>query len=161
LGPGREPSCVSTRQRPDWKRRRTWSSAFTPAVCRHVLVNCPLPHTFSILCGNCEAVLGLMATCFHSLQFPRALAELPAEVGLQRHARAASDAWHVLRSQVHPYTFRNEAQYIAYDFNVSARAEYELFYREMGIDGAFTVRAACLPRVCLSATYTCGQWAGS
>jgi hypothetical protein len=45
---------------------------------------------------------------------------------------------------VHPYTFRNEAQYIAYDFNVSARAEYDLFYREMGIDGAFTVRTACL-----------------
>jgi glycerophosphoryl diester phosphodiesterase len=46
--------------------------------------------------------------------------------------------------QVHPYTFRNEAQYLAYDFNVSARAEYDVFFKEMGIDGAFTDNAATM-----------------
>lgn len=40
--------------------------------------------------------------------------------------------------QVHPYTFRNEADQLAYSYTASARAEYELFFKEVGIDGAFT-----------------------
>jgi glycerophosphoryl diester phosphodiesterase len=40
---------------------------------------------------------------------------------------------------VHPYTFRNESpEYIAYNLTASARDEYDLFFKEMGIDGAFT-----------------------
>lgn len=40
--------------------------------------------------------------------------------------------------QVHPYTFRNEADQLAYNYTASARAEYTLFFKEVGIDGAFT-----------------------
>lgn len=40
--------------------------------------------------------------------------------------------------QVHPYTFRNEADQLAYDFVASARAEYALFLNDIGIDGCFT-----------------------
>jgi glycerophosphoryl diester phosphodiesterase len=40
--------------------------------------------------------------------------------------------------QVHPYTFRNEAAELAFDYGVSARAEYRKFLSDMGVDGAFT-----------------------
>lgn len=40
--------------------------------------------------------------------------------------------------QVHPYTFRNEADQLAYDFIANARTEYALFFLEIGIDGCFT-----------------------
>jgi glycerophosphoryl diester phosphodiesterase len=40
---------------------------------------------------------------------------------------------------VHPYTFGNESpEYIVYSLTASARDEYALFFKEMGIDRAFT-----------------------
>ena len=39
---------------------------------------------------------------------------------------------------MHPYTFRNEAAELALDYVASARAEYSLFFKDIGIDGAFT-----------------------
>eukprot|EP00892_Ulva_mutabilis_P008511 jgi/Ulvmu1/6031/UM027_0006.1 len=51
---------------------------------------------------------------------------------------------HALGLQVHPYTFRNEADQLAYDFVASARAEYDLFLKEIGVDGCFTDFAGTL-----------------
>ncbi len=38
---------------------------------------------------------------------------------------------------VHPYTFRNEAQYLAAEYNQDPAKEYELFYH-LGVDGLFS-----------------------
>ncbi|HEY9301434.1 MAG TPA: glycerophosphodiester phosphodiesterase family protein, partial [Phormidium sp.] len=38
---------------------------------------------------------------------------------------------------VHPYTFRNESQYLAPDYNDNPEAEYEQFLN-LGVDGVFT-----------------------
>ncbi|MGA9383087.1 MAG: glycerophosphodiester phosphodiesterase family protein, partial [Phormidium sp.] len=38
---------------------------------------------------------------------------------------------------VHPYTFRNEKQYLAPDYNQKPEAEYEQFFN-LGVDGLFT-----------------------
>lgn len=38
---------------------------------------------------------------------------------------------------VHPYTFRNEKQYLAPDYNQNPEAEYEQFF-SLGVDGVFT-----------------------
>jgi glycerophosphoryl diester phosphodiesterase len=40
--------------------------------------------------------------------------------------------------QVHPYTFRNEAKELAFNYSANARAEYALFLKDVGVDGAFT-----------------------
>lgn len=40
-------------------------------------------------------------------------------------------------SQVHPYTFRNEYDYLAWDYGADPYREYELFHK-IGIDGFFT-----------------------
>jgi glycerophosphoryl diester phosphodiesterase len=40
--------------------------------------------------------------------------------------------------QVHPYTFRNEANELAFNYSANARAEYALFLKDVGVDGAFT-----------------------
>lgn len=44
---------------------------------------------------------------------------------------------HVANLKVHAYTFRNEAQYLAPDYNGNPEAEYEQFFR-LGIDGVFS-----------------------
>jgi glycerophosphoryl diester phosphodiesterase len=38
---------------------------------------------------------------------------------------------------VHPYTFRNEAKRLAFDYKGDPKAEYLQFYR-LGVDGLFT-----------------------
>jgi glycerophosphoryl diester phosphodiesterase len=40
--------------------------------------------------------------------------------------------------QVHPYTFRNENQYLHFDFHQDPYAEYEYWLNEIGVDGLFT-----------------------
>jgi glycerophosphoryl diester phosphodiesterase len=45
---------------------------------------------------------------------------------------------------VHPYTFRNEASQLAFNYSANARAEYALFLKEVGVDGAFTDFAGTL-----------------
>ena len=44
---------------------------------------------------------------------------------------------HVAGLKVHPYTFRNEAQYLASDYNGKPDAEYEQFFK-LGVDGLFS-----------------------
>jgi glycerophosphoryl diester phosphodiesterase len=44
---------------------------------------------------------------------------------------------HVAGLKVHAYTFRNEGQYLASDYNANAEAEYEQFFR-LGVDGVFS-----------------------
>ncbi|MCL1465024.1 glycerophosphodiester phosphodiesterase [Argonema galeatum] len=44
---------------------------------------------------------------------------------------------HAVGLLVHPYTFRNEAQYLAPDYNHDPEAEYEQFFN-LGVDGLFT-----------------------
>lgn len=44
---------------------------------------------------------------------------------------------HTVGLLVHPYTFRNEAQYLAPDYNNSPEAEYEQFF-QLGVDGLFS-----------------------
>lgn len=40
-------------------------------------------------------------------------------------------------TQVHPYTFRNENQFLAFDYGVDPYREYETFV-ELGVEGLFT-----------------------
>jgi glycerophosphoryl diester phosphodiesterase len=44
---------------------------------------------------------------------------------------------HVAGLKVHAYTFRNEGQYLAADYNGNPEAEYEQFFR-LGVDGVFS-----------------------
>lgn len=44
---------------------------------------------------------------------------------------------HAVGLLVHPYTFRNEAQYLAPNYNNNPEAEYEQFF-DFGVDGLFT-----------------------
>ncbi len=44
---------------------------------------------------------------------------------------------HAVGLLVHPYTFRNEAQYLAPDYNHNPEAEYVQFFN-LGVDGLFT-----------------------
>lgn len=44
---------------------------------------------------------------------------------------------HVAGLKVHAYTFRNEGQYLASDYNGNPEAEYEQFFR-LGVDGVFS-----------------------
>ncbi|MFB2894159.1 glycerophosphodiester phosphodiesterase [Aerosakkonemataceae cyanobacterium BLCC-F50] len=44
---------------------------------------------------------------------------------------------HAVGLLVHPYTFRNEKQYLAPDYNENPEAEYEHFFN-LGVDGVFT-----------------------
>ena len=41
------------------------------------------------------------------------------------------------KSQVHPYTFRNEDQFLAFDYGTDPYKEYEMFI-SLGVDGLFT-----------------------
>ncbi|XP_066386354.1 glycerophosphodiester phosphodiesterase GDPD6-like [Miscanthus floridulus] len=45
---------------------------------------------------------------------------------------------HSLNLQVHPYTFRNENQYLHFDFHQDPYAEYEYWLNEISVDGLFT-----------------------
>lgn len=45
---------------------------------------------------------------------------------------------HALRLQVHPYTFRNENQYLHFDFRQDPYAEYAYWLDEVAVDGLFT-----------------------
>lgn len=40
--------------------------------------------------------------------------------------------------QVHPYTFRNENQYLHFDFHQDPYTEFDFWINKMGIDGLFT-----------------------
>ncbi|CAA6657376.1 unnamed protein product [Spirodela intermedia] len=40
--------------------------------------------------------------------------------------------------QVHPYTYRNENQFLHFDFHQDPYAEYEFWINQMGVDGLFT-----------------------
>lgn len=43
-----------------------------------------------------------------------------------------------LISQVHPYTFRNENQFLHWDFVQDPYQEYEYWFNTMEVDGIFT-----------------------
>ncbi|KAJ1294603.1 hypothetical protein BS78_01G157600 [Paspalum vaginatum] len=45
---------------------------------------------------------------------------------------------HALNLQVHPYTFRNENQYLHFNFYQDPHAEYAYWLNEIGVDGLFT-----------------------
>uniref|UniRef100_A0ACD5X9F0 Uncharacterized protein n=1 Tax=Avena sativa TaxID=4498 RepID=A0ACD5X9F0_AVESA len=45
---------------------------------------------------------------------------------------------HALNLQVHPYTFRNENQFLHFNFHQDPYAEYEYWLTEIGVDGLFT-----------------------
>lgn len=55
---------------------------------------------------------------------------------LQPTTSLINDA-HAVGLQVHTWTFRNEVQYLALDYNGNAQAEYEQFFK-LGIDGVFS-----------------------
>lgn len=40
--------------------------------------------------------------------------------------------------QVHPYTYRNENQFLHFDFHQDPYAEYDFWINKMGVDGLFT-----------------------
>lgn len=40
--------------------------------------------------------------------------------------------------QVHPYTYRNENQFLHFDFRQDPYAEYEFWINQVGVDGLFT-----------------------
>lgn len=41
-------------------------------------------------------------------------------------------------NQVHPYTFRNDDQFLHFDFNVDPYKEYDFWINKMNVDGLFT-----------------------
>jgi glycerophosphoryl diester phosphodiesterase len=44
-----------------------------------------------------------------------------------------------LSCQMHPYTLRNESPtYLAYNLVADPRAEYDVLFKQLGFDGAFT-----------------------
>jgi len=51
---------------------------------------------------------------------------------------------HTRGLQVHPYTFRNEAQYLAFPLFADPRQEYDLQFKRQGINGGFTDNPATL-----------------
>ncbi|GAB4813315.1 hypothetical protein N2152v2_000361 [Parachlorella kessleri] len=53
---------------------------------------------------------------------------------------------HAAGLQLHPYTFRNEQSYLAWDYETDINKEYDLHFSELGIDGAFTDYAGTLHR---------------
>ena len=70
--------------------------------------------------------------------------------------------------QVHPYTFRNEDVYLAWTWMQDIYNEYDVFFQDVGIDGAFTDHPNTLYR-CVACVATCektiygfyGRWEGS
>jgi glycerophosphoryl diester phosphodiesterase len=40
--------------------------------------------------------------------------------------------------QVHPYTYRNENQFLHFNFHQDPYAEYDFWMKNVGIDGLFT-----------------------
>ncbi|KAL2650514.1 hypothetical protein R1flu_018642 [Riccia fluitans] len=48
------------------------------------------------------------------------------------------DKAHARNLQVHPYTFRNEPQYLHFDFHLDPYQEYEYWINTIGVDGLFT-----------------------
>nr|ACG38132.1 glycerophosphoryl diester phosphodiesterase precursor [Zea mays] len=61
----------------------------------------------------------------------------PTDNRLGRPADLVARA-HALRLQVHPYTFRNENQYLHFDFRQDPYAEYAYWLDEVAVDGLFT-----------------------
>ncbi|KAF3327492.1 glycerophosphodiester phosphodiesterase GDPD6 isoform X1 [Carex littledalei] len=45
---------------------------------------------------------------------------------------------HICYVQVHPYTYRNENQFLHFDFHQDPYAEYIYWVRNIGVDGLFT-----------------------
>ena len=90
---------------------------------------------------------------YHDLTKPQELAkiaEYAAGIGPNKHMIIPVDSDSKLLSPtsliadahaagllVHPYTFRNEDQYLAPDYNQNPEAEYKQFFN-LGVDGVFT-----------------------
>jgi len=68
--------------------------------------------------------------------FKRLIVPVDANNRLQPPTTLIRDA-HVANLKVHAYTFRNEAQYLAADYNGNPEAEYEQFFK-LGVDGVFS-----------------------
>ncbi|XP_010105504.2 glycerophosphodiester phosphodiesterase GDPD6 [Morus notabilis] len=51
---------------------------------------------------------------------------------------------HAHNLQVHPYTFRNENQFLHLDFHQDPYAEFDFWINQIGIDGLFTDFTGCL-----------------
>lgn len=48
--------------------------------------------------------------------------------------------------QVHPYTYRNENQFLHFNFRQDPYAEYDYWINDVGVDGLFTDFPASLRR---------------
>lgn len=68
--------------------------------------------------------------------FKRLIVPAGADGRLQTPTSLIDDA-HAARLLVHPYTFRNEARYLAPDYNRHPELEYEQFFN-LGVDGLFS-----------------------
>ena len=44
----------------------------------------------------------------------------------------------MMQTQVHPYTYRNENQFLHFNFSQDPYKEYEYWIKEIGVDGLFT-----------------------
>lgn len=68
--------------------------------------------------------------------YKRLIIPTSADGKLMAPTSLVSDA-HKAGLILHPYTFRNESRYLAPDYNGSAEAEYEQFFK-LGVDGLFS-----------------------
>ncbi|CAN6477173.1 unnamed protein product [Victoria cruziana] len=60
---------------------------------------------------------------------------------MDNHLATATDLVakaHAHNLQVHPYTYRNEHEYLHFDFHQDPYAEYDYWINKIGIDGLFT-----------------------
>lgn len=55
--------------------------------------------------------------------------QMPTDLVARAHARDL---------QVHPYTYRNENQFLHFDFRQDEYAEYDYWINTIGVDGLFT-----------------------